>query len=460
MTAQTSAAPGGALVKEEPIVRIGVVLAEDNKQTIEAVAPSTGYTVESDHGGALEIDPGATLRIQGDGDRVHAQLGEKGISGNVLTLRAPEGAAPRQAGDGMLVRNVVAGRGFHWQKEIDQTLSDALEFTARGSTLIMVNALPMETYLTGVITGEMSGDCPIEFMKAQATAARSWLLGQKTSPHPGEPFFWCNDDHCQRYQGTGGWTERARQAIEECRGMVLLTEIGEYCDARYSKSTGGISEDASSVWPDEEIDGLDALPDAPDGDRAHDFFPVTEENLEEYLTGDWLKETGCFASPNVVAEDTITKYLGRVDESGTYFRWELTLSHSDLLESLTKRAGIADLARVLDLRPGARGRSGRLQELFVDYETDSGEKKTHRLFKEYHIREGLWRKFLYSSCFIMDFTRYSNGAISELRLRGGGWGHGAGLCQIGALGRALKGQSYEEILLHYYSNVKLESLYQ
>src|SRR5690606_22004619 len=207
------------------------------------------------------------------------------------------GPAVPGPGDGVLVRGVVAGRGFHWAKRIDQTLTGVLEFRAQGNHVMLINELPLEEYLTGVITGEMSGECPPEFMKAQATAARSWLLGQPKPPHPDQPSIWCNDDCCQRYQGPGGWSQQARDAIQACRGEVLITPSGYFCDARYSKNTGGISEDALSVWK-APIECLDAVIDAPRGSFIEKFFPVTESNIDEYLEGDWLKDTDAYAGPN------------------------------------------------------------------------------------------------------------------------------------------------------------------
>lgn len=448
-------------LEREPIVRIGIVLAEDQRREMVLEAPGEGYEIHAAGRAVVKLRPHVPVAIHAGSIGVSASYldGVELIpSAAKLEVVSPAHAVPEKAGDGILVRQVGAGRGFHWQKKIDQTLSDTLEFQIKDGHLIMINGLPLETYLTGVITGEMSGDCPIEFLKAQATAARSWLLGQKKSPHPGEPFFWCNDDCCQRYQGTGGWSERAREAIRQCRGQVLITPTDSYCDARYSKSTGGISEDAINCWHI-DIEGLEARVDAPAGDAVHRFFPITEANIEEYLTGDWLKTTGAFASPNVAPESTLKQYLGRVDEVGEYFRWEKDLTHDQLAESMRTRGGLKDLARIFDLRYGRRGRSGRLVTLHVDYRDNVGAMKTHTFQKEYDIRAAMDKKFLFSSMFVTRVSRATDGSLESVKLIGGGWGHGAGLCQIGGLGRALKGQKYDEILLHYYSNVRLEGIY-
>jgi len=447
-------------MEKEPVVGIGVVLSEDRKAVIGMRIPSMGYAVVTDSGKEWPLEAGEH-EIHAVGGQVTLIDKATGVAHGpsaIISILPPAGYKPTKAGDGILVRAIIAGRGFHWQKEHNQTLSHTLEWRANAGNLLLVNRIALEAYLTGVITGEMSGECPIEFMKAQAVAARSWLLGQPRPPHPGQPFVWCNDDCCQRYHGTGGWSERAVQAIRECRGQVLITPSDKYCDARYSKSTGGISEDATSVWG-EVIEGLDAVVDAPAGSHIHRFFPITEDNLVEYITGDWVKETDAFASPNVAPESTLKRYLGRVDEVGEYFRWEKTLTQESLQESLRARAGLTDLGQVLDLIPGKRGRSGRLETLRVDYLDTIGAPKSVVINREYYIRAALSKTFLYSSAILIDVQKDATGVLKKAHLRGAGWGHGAGLCQIGGLGRALKGQAFPEILKHYYQGVRLEQIY-
>lgn len=444
-------------MKEEPLVRIGVVLNEDDKELMELRLPVAGYRLE----GGSECPAGVDLRVSVKGDGLvleRIDTGEKIGDGEVLRIHPPRENAPFGIGQGALVRGVVAGRIFHWRKLIDQTLTDTLEFSTRDGKITMVNELPMETYLIGVITGEMSGECPIDYMKAQAIAARSWLLGQPRSPHPGEPFYWCNDDDCQRYQGTGGWTDLAIRAIKECRGEVLITEAGQYCDARYSKNTGGISEDADFIWG-EKIDGLVGKPDAPKGSHVEKFQPLTNDNIEEYLTGDWINSTDAWGSPNVVSSSEVMKYLGRVDEAGEYFRWTWILEQDALCESLARFKTFEGIQEVHNLIPGKRGKGGRMASLDVVYSDNKGSKKTGTIYKDYDIRAHLDKRFLFSSAFVPRFERDGSGRLIRAVLQGGGWGHGAGLCQMGGLARAVKGQDYKEILLHYYSNVTLEKIY-
>ncbi|MDK2973196.1 MAG: hypothetical protein PWP23_2951 [Candidatus Sumerlaeota bacterium] len=444
-------------MEREPIVRIGVILREDDKAEVRFAVPGAGYVLEGSEG-ALPAGEVLSVRVEAGTLTLANTAGAEVAKAGVLRIMPPAGAQGRKAGDGVLVKEMVAGRGFHWKKLIDQTLTGILEFRADGGRVVLVNELPLEEYLVGVVTGEMSGACPPEFIKAQTIAARSWLLAQPVAPHAGEPFIWCNDDCCQRYQGTGGWSAEARDAVAACRGEVLITPSNHYCDARYSKNTGGISEDAENVWGT-PMEGLVSMIDAPKGSAVERFFPVTESNIEEYLTGDWLKETDCFAGPNVCRDDELPQYLGRVDEPGTYFRWRVPVTQETLRESLVQRAGITDLRDVLALRPIRRGRSGRLNQMAVDYRAADGQRKTHLLNSEYNIRAAMRTSFLYSGAFIVADQRYAGEALASATLVGGGWGHGAGFCQIGGLGRALKGQSYAEILLAYFSGVRIERIY-
>lgn len=446
---------GNYKMEKEPAVRIGIVLAEDGKQRVEFQTPAGGYRIDNGVE-AKGVAPNELMAVEAEGDLVKFSGGGQAVE--ALRLLPPDGAEPQKAGDGVLVKGIVAGRGFHWHKLIDQALSHVLEFRARDGNVILVNELPLETYLIGVITGEMSNECPIEFMKAQAVAARSWLLAQTGMKHPGEPFLWCNDDCCQRYQGTGGWSEQARQAIAQCRGEVLITESNRYCDARYSKSTGGFSEDAEFIWG-EKLEGLESMLDAPEGSEAQRFSPLDDNNIEEFLRGDWLASTDIYCSPNVVPEETITRYLGRVDEAGSYFRWTKEVTQESLKESLAKRGGITGIGEVHELCPGPRGKSGRQEFLTVVYTDTEGNPKGKRIYSDYNIRAAMSMDFLFSSCFVVESENDDEGVLTRATLYGGGWGHGSGLCQIGGLGRALKGQAHGQILLAYYTKVKLERIY-
>jgi peptidoglycan hydrolase-like amidase len=361
---------------------------------------------------------------------------------------------------GVLVRDVVVGRGFHWQKRIDQTLAGALELLPGRRGVVLVNELPLEEYLAGVITAEMSGACPLDFLKAQCLVARSWLLAMTEPKHDSDPFDRCNDDCCQRYQGTGELNATALEAVRLTRGRVLLDPSGGVLDANYAKCCGGVSETPRTVWGVDKP-GLAPIVDAPVGAGERRFFPITEENLGEYLDGDWLRTTRIYCSPNVVPPDAIARYLGRVDEIGDYFRWTARYERRKLEELLIEKLPEArELATLRELRVTKRGVSGRAHAVDVQWEDESGSLVDGCLDSEYRIREALHRKFLYSSAFAVRTERDADDRIKTVTLRGAGWGHGVGLCQIGALGMALSRIDFESICRHYYPKAGLATVYE
>ncbi|GAB4109089.1 MAG: SpoIID/LytB domain-containing protein [Phycisphaeraceae bacterium] len=443
----------------EPTVRIGVILEEDADGAVELVLPDPGYFLVTPQGDRIGVTRGDTVRVEKLGDRLIAEWPGGRLDPMPKLRIEPAGAVPIQRSAGMLLRDVVAGRGFHWQKRVDQTLAGSLELIAGSHGIIAVNELPLEDYLLGVITAEMSGACPVEFLKAQCVVARSWLLALTEPKHTDEPFDRCNDDCCQRYQGTGDLSDAAIEAVTGSRGLVLMDPMGKVLDANYAKSCGGVSELAEHVWGHPKP-GIDAVVDAPDGDPAHHFMPVTNDNLDEYLDGEWLSRTRAFCSTHVVPVESIRKYLGRVDEVDDYFRWRVTYTRTALEALLRdKLPEAADMDQLLDMQVLARGVSGRASRVRLTWIGRAGERVEHTLESEYRIRQVLHRGFLYSSAFAVRISRSDEGEIDTLELRGAGWGHGAGLCQIGALGMGLTGHDVTQICLHYYPKASLQQVY-
>ena len=443
----------------EPNVRIGVVLASDRCDPVELTLPQSAYTISGDGSVIVEDLSGVSIRVDHHGDQISAKWAGKTLDGYKRIELTPVSPTPMQAGAGITVRNVVAGRGFHWQKIIDQTYAGSLVLTASPNGIVVVNQLPMEDYLVGVITAAMGSACPVEFLKAQCVVARSWLLAMTEPKHDNDPFDRCNDDCCQRYQGTGDLGPSAIQAVRDTRGLVLIGPDGKVLDANYAKSCGGISELAEYVW-DAPKPGIDTIVDAPQGDPAERFMPVTEDNLDDYLDGQWLVETHAYCSTHVVPVESISKYLGRVDEVDDYFRWTVTYKRAELEALLhDKLPEAANLSELHDIKVLSRGISGRAGKLRLTWRDANNQQVTHDLESEYRIREVLHRGFLYSSAFAVRIERDDADRIQRVTLRGAGWGHGAGLCQIGALGMGLTGKSVNEICLHYYPKAELRQVY-
>ncbi len=444
------------ILATEPTVRIGIVLAADRRTQVLLETPAHSYSIHGETGRLPQLlPPNRTIAVTVDSGQLRLDIGATSRSG-FRRLRLVPANTHRQCG--ITVRNILAGRGFHWQKTIDQTLSGVLEFRVRDNCLVMTNELPIEDYVVGVITAEMSGDCPAAYLKAHAVVSRSWLMAQSSPAHPGEPFTWCNDDCCQRYHGTSGWTDAAIDATAQTRGQVLMTKAGRILPAFYSKNSGGIVESPESVWR-RPTPGLHAHVDGPTSAFENAFFPVTERNAGEYISGQWLSTTQLYASPNVVPEETVGRYLGRVDDGKSGFRWTTEVTQDELLMSVRRAVGRPRLAVILDIVPLRRGASGRIEEIALTCATVSGQVVRELVKTQHEIRRALSPNFLKSSAVTIDLTKDRRGAIARAVFRGAGWGHGVGFCQIGGLGRALVGQSHIEILNAYYKDVVLAQVY-
>ena len=334
----------------------------------------------------------------------------------------------------VVVHDVIVGVGFHWQHEERQRFRGALEVRIDNRGLLTgVNELAAEEYLFSVNSSEMMSVMPEELLKAQTVAARNTLFATMGKHHYSDSFHLCADDHCQCYRGSSRETPDSRRVTLATVGDVLVFE-GQVCDARYSKMCGGIMESFESVWNEDPRGYLPAGVDAPQGSDAHGWFPVTEETARAYIDARpdcWCNTTG----------DDVPPYLRY---SAPYFRWEMRYPRAEVQEMLTRYFG-REVGELLELVPLSRGASGRIE--YLNVRTTQGE---FTVGKEYQIRKMLAKKFLYSSCFVADYERAKDGSVELLILKGGGWGHGAGLCQVGATMMAYKGRGYKEILEHYY----------
>ena len=371
------------------------------------------------------------------------------------------------------LKGVTIGVNFHWERKEDQRFSGALHLIVENGKLTAVNVLPVEDYLLSVISSEMSATASLELLKAHAVISRSWLLAQidknkriteehedyKACEEGGEDemikwydredhvnFDVCADDHCQRYQGiTRQSTERVRDAIKATWGEVL-TYGGELCDARFSKCCGGVYEEFENCWEPKHYDYLEARRD---GEDEMNFPDLTKEAAAE----EWIL-TSPKAFCNTTDKQILSQVLNNYDQETTdFYRWTVEYTQEERAALILKRSGV-DYGQILDLQPVARGTSGRLYKLKI-----VGTKKTLTIGKELEIRRTLSPSHLYSSAFIVERHDVTDGVPGKFVLRGAGWGHGVGLCQIGAAVMGEKGHNYKEILLHYFINANITTLY-
>jgi stage II sporulation protein D len=367
--------------------------------------------------------------------------------------------------------NVTIGSRFHWERKEDQTFQGNLILQARKDGMIaVVNEIPVEDYLTSVISSEMSPAAPLEFLKAHAILSRSWLLAglgrrektketstrvRKIIEKEGEVIRWydredhhffdvCADDHCQRYQGiTKIISKQAEETVRETCGMVI-TFNDEICDARYSKACGGLTEECASAWDDKQIPYLTSVSDASIPNR-----PIrTEEEASTWILSD--PEAYCHTKDECLLEKILLDYDR---ETKSFFRWTIEYSREELEEILREKSGF-DFGTLQEIVPLSRGPSGRISRLKI-----VGSKKNIIVGKELEIRRWLSRSHLFSSAFVVKVKYNPHGEIERFTIHGAGWGHGVGLCQIGAAVMATKGFSTEEILKHYFWGIEIKKFY-
>ena len=388
------------------------------------------------------------------------KLNWNGILIDSLTLK------PNEPGSTFTLHDVTIGIGFHWERREEQTFSGQLKFIVEDGLVRAINVLPVEDYLTSVISSEMKPTATKEFLKAHAVISRSWVLAQLRSPfHKADAsapitndhilsriikwydhdqhtlFDVCADDHCQRYQGrTRIISAAAETAVKETFGQTLIHE-GHLCDARFSKCCGGVTEQFETCWQDEHKPYLVALRDSSINEGALPDLTI-EENAREWI----LSEPKSFC--NSADGNILSESLNGYDlETPDYYRWTVEYTTAQVSDIFRRKSGL-DIGDIVDLRPVKRGPSGRIYELEIQ-----GTKSTVTIGKELEIRRTLSESHLFSSAFVVEKT------LDGFILKGAGWGHGVGLCQIGAAVMAAKGYTYREILQHYYPGTTLGRFY-
>ena len=353
-----------------------------------------------------------------------------------LRIVPSSGAASR-----IKLANVVVGIEFHWQHSRTQELEGILEVGLNNEGMLAaINEVGLEDCLASVNSSEMSADCPVELLRAQTVSARSTILATMGKHHYDENFHLCSDDHCQCYHGAANVTEASRQAVIDTWGENLLYDR-RICDARYAKICGGVMEGYPYVWDDRNSPYL--VPGV-DGVESIDYPLDTEEKAIKYID----------SNPDVYCNTAKYRIPANLPyNSKDLFRWEVSYSREELQDLIHKKTG-EDFGELIDLAPVERGPSGRL--IYLDV---VGTHRTIRLGKELTIRRALSESHLYSSCFYIVRERGAAGSITRFRLKGAGWGHGVGLCQVGATVMAQLGFDYKQILRHYYKGAELVKLY-
>lgn len=379
-----------------------------------------------------------------------------------------EPASPDSSFD---LKAVTIGVDFHWQRQEDQRFKGSLNLVAGNEGIVVINSIDVEEYLTSVISSEMSATASKELLKAHAVISRSWLLAQieknfrlgNTSEkyrschrehdqltrwydrEDHTMFDVCADDHCQRYQGiTRASTPIVREVIHETRGEIL-TDGESICDARFSKCCGGVTEQFEHCWEPVPHSYLTAIRDS-----KETSFPDLTDPIEAEM---WIRNSP-EAFCNTTDKEILSQVLNNYDQETTnFYRWQVSYTQAELAELIHRKSGI-DFGEIQDLIPLERGTSGRIEKLKI-----VGTRRIYTIGKELEIRRTLSETHLYSSAFVIDKEDIRINIPQRFVLTGSGWGHGVGLCQIGAAVMGAQGYSYTEILAHYFRGSLIEKRY-
>ena len=442
------------MMRNEPVISVGILAASEIRFRLQGAFTSPQQTTLSDTDEVVSLKQGKLAWRDG----LFTEL-----------LFAPV----NEANGFFTIADVSIGIHFHWERKEEQSFRGSLRLIATNEGVQAINLINIEDYLKSVIASEMNGSAPKAFLKAHAVISRSWLLAQieKKNELPRKkntPFHcleeeenthikWydredhtlfdvCADDHCQRYQGiTRTLSLQVIEAIEETRGEVL-TYAGRVCDTRFSKCCGGLTEEFQYCWEEREhpympsiADGLSAPVTLPDETGVDAFIHLRPKAF-------------CSNPPQEVLQQVLNDYDC---ETTDFYRWQQVYTQTELSTLLLRKSGI-DFGRVKAITPLKRGKSGRIYELKIE-----GSLHTAVFGKELEIRRILSKSHLYSSAFTVTANESdSDGFPRRFTLRGAGWGHGVGLCQIGAAVMGSSGYNYNEILSHYYPSSLFKQLYE
>jgi stage II sporulation protein D len=451
------------LLAKEPTVKVGLITG----------AERVSFTLNAEY---LAPDDRAWLAgnyvasVRDDGNVV-----VKDAAGRIiLAKRECQFRSVQQTDATFTLRGITIGIDFHWQRQEDQQFNGALILRVdEQRRLLVINEIGVEAYLISVIASEMSATAHPELLKAHAIISRSWLLAQlapwkvpraqtatSQTQKPHELIRWydredhtqfdiCADDHCQRYQGRAKATAAAVfEAINDTRGQVL-SHAGALCDTRFSKSCGGFTELYRTAWEDIDVPYLQAFYD---GEHFPAQFALSL--IDEANAAQWIRSAPP-AFCHTQQRDILTRILPSFDqETVDFYRWQVRLQQDELQALLQQKLAL-DFGAIKALAPVERGASGRLVRLRI-----VGERQTLVIGKELEIRRALSNSHLYSSALVIEPGAVQNGVPAHFTLYGAGWGHGVGLCQIGAALMAEEGYVCAQILRHYYRGAQLFALYR
>lgn len=458
-SATTEKKPADVLknAQSEPEVSVGIMSRTVIHFSLNATYTAKGETVRGDQ--TVEYSEGGIL-----------------WNGNLYRELA---FVPQEPAASFSLHEVTIGINFHWERQETQTFCGTLKLVVEEEKIVAINVLPVESYLVSVISSEMNATASMEFLKASAVISRSWLYAQMEKRKrmsgndrgffsfnrtEGELVRWydredhtifdvCADDHCQRYQGiTRASNAAVEKAVKATRGQILISD-NEICDARFSKCCGGVTEEFEYCWEDKHLPYLSSVRDtAPVATRGK--RPPVPDLTREDEAAKWIQSNPpsfCNTSDRTILQQVLNDYDC---ETHDFYRWKVKYSQQELAGLITDNLK-TDFGNIIDLIPIERGRGGHICKLKI-----IGSLKQLIIGKELEIRRVLSKNHLYSSAFIVEKSDIKDDIPGTFTLTGAGWGHGVGMCQIGAAVMGAKGYRYDEILKHYYDGADIQQVYE
>ncbi len=444
--------------RETPEIQVGIFSADVITFTLNGLFMPESDSLRMSGNCKVFYDGGSIVLVSGDREIEY--------SDKLVLIPLDPGSSS------FTLHNVIIGLNFHWQRKEDQSFSGCLKFIADDEKIMAINLISIEEYLKSVISSEMKATASEELLKAHAVISRGWILAQiekrkslgriagkynTNFSDDSEIIRWydredhkkfdvCADDHCQRYQGiTRAASPVVAKAVEETSGEVLTFE-GNICDTRYYKCCGGVTELFENVWEPVSHPYIQRIVDNPVKPEGYDLDFNKDDNIRKWI----LSKPDAFC--NTADKEVLGQVLNDYDlETRDFYRWKVTYTQEEFSELIRNKTGI-DFGLINELIPLERGTSGRIIRLKIE-----GTLKTLIIGKELEIRKSLSETHLYSSCFIPEKIASDDKVLFVLH--GAGWGHGVGLCQIGAAVMGSKGYKYDEILMHYFKGAQLEKKY-
>ena len=422
-------------IQSKHTVRVGILDDED-----KIIFSFTGlYSVHSNNNRIFKKKKSSeTWKIYPQDEKIIAENIETGES---VTVIGDMIFKPEQVSSYVTIGKITSGKGWHWQNSRSRSYKGNVEFININGKITVVNEVGIEQYVYGVVPSEMPSSAHMEALKAQAILARTNVFSKIGSKYKNKPYSLSSDIYSQVYTGIENVNSRTDKAVDETRGMIL-TYGGRAAEAVFHSVCGGYLEGNDVVWGSKRLPYLNPKPVISSNRSKYGDLSV-EKNFRKWI--DSRPESYCNLDNKDIPEG--------LNFARKYFRWEVKYSRAKLEKIIRSSTGI-DIGSLKDITVSSRGESGKAISVIV-----SGSKNNITIRRELTIRKQLASPPLYSANFyVLKSGKDKSGYPENFIFKGAGFGHGTGMCQIGAVGMAISGKNYREILEFYFHGTEIKEL--